>query len=102
MRRVLESMCELGLLNFVEDEVTIWIMDAPIAYTGSLPLYARRGDRKRLVRLLCKGRCCVTRWAEMTVDYPGEVVLRKAWVLDFAATCLKCDGVARDPYNWYR
>jgi hypothetical protein len=77
-------------------------MDESIAYTGSLPLYARRGNRKRLVRLLCKGRCCTTRWAEMKVDYPGEEILRKAQVFDFAATCLKCGEVANDPYNWYR
>jgi hypothetical protein len=77
-------------------------MDESITYTGSLPLYAKCGDRNRLVRLLCKGRCCATRWAEMTVDYPGEEVLHKTQVLDFAAACLKCGEVAHDPYNWYR
>jgi hypothetical protein len=75
---------------------------SPPAYEGRLPNYAAAADRKRVVRLLCKGRCCKTRWAEMRVDYPGEDVLRRSRVLDFAATCLKCGYTARDPYNWYR
>lgn len=74
----------------------------PISYTGPLPAYASRADRKRLVRLLCKGGCFKTRWAEMKVDYPGEEILRKAQVFDFKATCLRCGEIANDPYNWYR
>lgn len=71
-------------------------------YHGSLPVYAARANRKRVVQLLCKGRCGTTRWAEMRVDYPGEDVLRSAQVGDFTATCLKCGDTASDPYNWYR
>ena len=71
-------------------------------YKGRLPAYALGADRRRLVRLLCKGKCGKIRWAEMTVDYPGEVALRKSQLLDFAAKCLVCGRVAVDPYNWYR
>jgi hypothetical protein len=77
-------------------------MNEFIAYAGLLPIYARHANRKRVIRLLCKGRCCTTRWAEMSVDYPGEAVLRRSQVMDFVATCLRCGQVARDPYNWYR
>jgi len=73
-----------------------------IPYMGPLPRYASHANRNRLVRVLCKGRCCKTTWAEMSVDYPGEAVLRESQVLDFEATCLRCGHVARDPYNWYR
>ena len=72
------------------------------SYQGELPAYARAADRRRVVKLLCKGGCRTTRWAAMNVDYPGQEVLRKSQVGDFSATCLKCGRVARDPYNWYR
>jgi hypothetical protein len=68
----------------------------------NLPKYAHGADPLRLVRLLCKGRCCKTRFAEMSVDYPGECLLRNAKVNQFTARCLKCGKIARDPYNWFR
>ena len=77
-------------------------MNQSVAYKGRLPAYALGADRRRLVRLLCKGQCCKTRWAEMTVDYPGETVLRDSQLLQFQARCLVCGRIACDPYNWYR
>ena len=71
-------------------------------YRGSLPKYAQRADRKKIVKILCKGRCGTTRWAEMNVDYPGQVILRNSDLGDFTATCLKCGERAQDSYNWYR
>jgi hypothetical protein len=71
------------------------------SYQGSLPDYAARADRNRVVQLLCRS-CGVTRWAEMTVDYPGAEALRSSQVMAFSARCLKCGDIARDPYNWYR
>lgn len=76
--------------------------DESSAYRGRLPKYAERADRKRLVRLFCKGKCNATRWAEMTVDYPGQEVLTRFHVLDLTATCLVCGRKAHDSYNWYR
>jgi len=76
--------------------------DRSMEYTGPLPDYAKGADRKRLVQLLCKGKCNRTRWAEMTVDFPGEEVLRNSDVFSFSAKCLKCGAIAKDPYNWFR
>lgn len=67
-----------------------------------LPRYARRADRSRLVKLLCKGRCSCVRWAEMNVDYPVRPTLRYAQVGEFTAVSLKCSKIAMDPYNWIR
>ncbi len=68
----------------------------------SLPNYAKYADRGRLVRLLCKGSCSSTQWAEMEQPYPGSDALKKAQVDDYTARCLKCGKIARDPYNWFR
>lgn len=69
------------------------------AYQGPLPEYAQAADRKKLVKILCKGKCGTTRWAEMTVNYPGREILSKSQVLDFRAICLKCGCEAADGYN---
>lgn len=71
-------------------------------YTGSLPNYAQKADRKKLVKILCKGDCNDTRWAEMNVNYPGQEALRNSDLGDYNAVCLKCGKVAEDSYNWYR
>jgi len=85
---------------------TVFIVEEPedlsVVYSGSLPKYARNADRKRVVRVLCKGRCSRIRWAEMEVDYPGEETLRNSQVMDFRARCLLCGHIAQDPYNWDR
>lgn len=82
------------------------IADEPIdrssEYKGPLPKYAESADRKKLVRILCDGRCGTTRWAEMHVNYPGQRILRNSDLGDFTATCLKCGYTANDPYNWFR
>jgi len=71
-------------------------------YTGRLPAYAQHANRDRVVKLLCKGRCSKTRWAEMDVDYPGQEILQKSKPFDFSATCLFCGYVAEYSYNFYR
>lgn len=71
-------------------------------YQGSLPEYAQAADRKRLVKILCKGKCRATCWAEMTINYPGRDILSKSQVGDFTAICLRCGCEAVDGYNWYR
>lgn len=76
--------------------------DSSLEYKGALPNYAQSADRKRVVKILCKGKCGTTRWAEMNVDYPGQEVLRNSDLGDFTATCLKCGQVAKDSYNWFR
>jgi hypothetical protein len=67
-----------------------------------LPGYARHVDRTRLVRILCRGTCRMTRWAEMNAPYPGKDVLKRARLGQFRATCLQCGYVAVDNYNWFR
>jgi hypothetical protein len=69
-------------------------MDESITYLGPLPEYASGGDRKRLVKVLCKSECGVTRWAEMSADYPGYETLCNAHPLTFSASCLKCGAIA--------
>ena len=76
--------------------------DTTIYYEGSLPAYAQNANRRRVVKILCKGECIATRWAEMTVDYPGKEILRRAEAFDYTAKCLKCGYQAKDPYNWLR
>ena len=75
-------------------------------YTGPLPPYARKANRRRVVEVLCRGQCSQMRWAEMNVNYPGEKALKKAYkegrFFEFTATCLYCGYPARDPYKWSR
>ena len=72
-------------------------------YKGHLPQYAQNADPNRIVRLMCKGKCGgETRYAEMTVDYPGEENLQGTQLGDFVAHCLMCGDEADDPYNWFR
>jgi len=68
----------------------------------NLPEYAKGADPRRLVRLLCKGKCSCVRWAEMEQSHPGDDVLRTAQVFEFSARCLCCGKIAHDPYNWFR
>jgi hypothetical protein len=77
------------------------IIDHP-EYRGTLPKYAENADRKKLVKILCKGQCATIRWAEMKVNYPGEEALENSQFGDFAAICLLCGQEAGDPYNWGR
>ena len=75
--------------------------DRSSEYVGVLPHYAKDANRARVVKYLC-GRCNKTRFAEMTVDYPGREVLRQGDLGTYAANCLMCGERAIDPYNWYR
>ena len=76
--------------------------DTTAVYNGSLPNYAARTNRRRLVKILCRSKCRSTRWAEMDRDYPGKDVLKKAPMGVFHATCLVCGYIASDNYNWMR
>lgn len=88
--------------NFSRELITTEPEDYSMEYTGLLPRYAQNADRKKLVKILCKGDCHSTRWAEMNVNYPGEEALRNSNLGDYSAICLKCKKVAIDSYNWYR
>lgn len=70
-------------------------------YKGSLPAYAEDADRSKVVKFRC-GRCRMTRFAEMTVEYPGQEGLHNKELGTFEAKCLMCETVARDSYNWHR
>ena len=75
--------------------------DTSSEYKGSLPDYAKKADRNRIVKVLCH-TCNKTTFAEMTSDYPGEDNLSNSDLLKYEARCLKCGTMANDPYNWYR
>ena len=78
--------------------------DRSASYSGSLPQYAQGANRRRVVRIICRGECSGghTSWAEMNIDYPGEDILRNMDGLQVTATCLSCGYIAHDPYNWFR
>lgn len=76
--------------------------DRSSEYVGSLPQYARRADRSKLVQMLCKGKCRTTRWAVLNKKYPGKDELKRAEFGEYKATCLKCGYEASYNYNWYR
>jgi len=72
-------------------------------YHGRLPKYVLGVDRRRLVKITCRGACRgKTRWAEMEIDYPGRAALGRMNERDLIAHCLICGWEAPDPYNWYR
>jgi len=63
-----------------------------------LPGYAEHLPRQRLVKILCRGTCGKTRYAEVSRTpwkREGGAVDR-----DLFATCLVCGYRARDNYNW--
>lgn len=71
-------------------------------YSGYLPQYAQNADRSKLVKILCKGKCSQTRWAELNKIYPGKRILKEAEMNIYEAKCLKCGMVSIDNYNWFR
>jgi hypothetical protein len=88
------TLSEIPILEPPEDRSTF--------YLGSLPQYAQGANKKRLVKILCKGKCSKQRLAEMSIDYPGEDILSKMDMSQVTAKCLKCGYIAKDPYNWFR
>lgn len=85
--------------NFIIDDPE----DKSMEYGGNLPKYAQRADRMRVVKILCKSEACgKIRLAEMTVNYPGQEILRVSNLGDYTAICLMCRKKALDSYNWYR
>jgi hypothetical protein len=71
-----------------------------LLYMGSLPKYAKKPNRARVVKLWCK-MCTKSRWAQMNKRYPGEQALRKAPLGEFRAKCLYCGLIDRDNKRWY-
>lgn len=71
-------------------------------YKGALPRYAQDADRTKLVKILCKGKCGKTRWAELNKPYPGKKEVREAEMGIYEARCLGCGKIALDNYNWLR
>jgi len=69
---------------------------------NKLPRYARSTPQEYLVRILCRGKCRVTRWARLNAPYPGKSALRNAPIGKYRATCLVCGYEATDNYNWFR
>lgn len=76
--------------------------DISATFKGVIPNYAEGANRKRLIKIFCKNGCGITRWAEMTVDFPGQEILQRSQLGDFEAICLKCNKRASDCYNWHR
>lgn len=77
-------------------------VDRSPIYEGVLPAYAGKANRRRVVKVLCRGKCQGNTWAEMNTDYPGQPNLESAAVGAYTAKCLVCGHVAKDPYNWTR
>ena len=72
-------------------------------YRCNIPIYAKNADRKKLVRILCKGGCQNRNsLAQMNVDYPSREVLRNSKVGDYTAKCLRCGSIAKDCHKWTR
>lgn len=87
------------------DESILSLPDTSISgipYRDSLPQYASRADRGRLVKMLCKGKCGCTRWAEMNRPYLGQEQLKEYEMFEVEARCLMCGYRQNDNYNWYR
>jgi hypothetical protein len=76
--------------------------DVSARYEGVLPQYAQSANRNRVIKILCRGRCGQTRWAEMNGNFPGDAVLGAAQLETYRAVCLKCGYAATDNYNWMR
>ena len=63
-----------------------------------LPKYASAAATSRVVEILCRGKCGMGRYAEVT-----DLSYTKAannLTMDTKAKCLKCGYIASDPYNW--
>jgi len=67
---------------------------------ASIPRYAQDVPRHKLVKVLCRGDCGSTRFAEVSKT-PWE---KSGTSVDpeLFATCLRCGYKARDNYNWTR
>lgn len=92
----------LGLSRTTVEDILLPPEDTSAVYTGSLPDYAAHANRRRLVKILCRGQCSRTRWAELDCDYPGKDALKTMGMGTFHATCLVCGYTASDNYNWMR
>ena len=101
-RNLQEWESELGVSRTTVEDILSPPKDTSAAYKGTLPNYAARANRRRLVKLLCRGRCSKTRWAQLDGDYPGKDALKTAEMGVFHATCLVCGYVGSDNYNWMR
>jgi len=66
-----------------------------------LPEYARRINPKGRVQLVCD-KCKRTRYAKLTVDFPGSSVLENSNLGDYEAACGVCGTIHNDGYNMWR
>ena len=66
----------------------------------ALPEYARHVPREKLVRILCRGTCGASRYAEVS-KIPWS---KEGMPIDpgLFAKCLRCGYRARDNYNWQK
>ncbi len=93
---IIDSYSEQTGYTFSHDSIADEPENSSFIFKGVLPNYAENADRKRVVKILCKGRCGTIRWAEMNVNYPRQQVLRDSDFGDFTATCLHCGQQASE------
>lgn len=67
-----------------------------------LPDYAKSTAQELLIRILCRGKCSMMRWARLNEPYPGKSALRSSPMGTYTAKCLVCGYEAIDNYNWFR
>lgn len=65
-----------------------------------LPSYARDVPRSKRVKVLCRGHCGMTRYAEAST--PNWNATNAVGTPGLFATCLKCGYRATDVHNWKR
>lgn len=65
----------------------------------AMPKYAQDVPRRQLVRLLCRGGCGATRYAEVSkIPWSKSDAVNDH---ELFAVCLRCGYKARDNYNWH-
>lgn len=83
------EFCEIFLVDVPEDK--------SLEYTGRLPNYAKKADKKKIIIVNCNN--CGGKFGELEVDYPGQEIMIAG---KYKAKCLKCGRTVSDNYNWYR
>lgn len=101
--QLLESQSHAEINGLVETEAGQLLTaprDKSNDYHGALPSYASKACQAKVIKILCKGKCGRSSWAEMDKPFPGKEVLRTAKFGEYNATCLRCGSIAKDGYNW--
>lgn len=102
IKRSEESMIKEGYSKTTIENILSPPEDTSSVYNGHIPNYAKKANKRRIIKIQCRERCNQTRWAEMNCDYPGKESLKNATMGDIHAICLKCGYKAIDSYNWMR